>query len=128
MGSIMLATAGQMAELAFICADFIKTGSQPTVSVLFDEISATNGAAFEIISNSFVSDPPKLYGPVALPATIWSNRYYFGQTTPENSQIGDVPLPAWAKHIQVKVDFGDTDEVQNEMLAFTIFGALYQER
>ena len=128
MGNIVLATAGQMAELAFICAEFIKIGSQPTVSVLLDEISATNGAAFEIISNSFVTDPPKLYGPTAVPDTLWANRYYFSQTTPENIQNGQVPNPAWCRHLQIRIDFGNTDLVQNEMLSFSIFGALYQER
>lgn len=125
MGNIVLATAGQMAQMGFICADFIKTGTQPTVSVLFDELSATNGATFEIISNSFRSDPPKLYGPTATPATMWSNRYRFGQDTPQNPN--DEPSAAWCKHLQILVSFGDVDTVQNEMLGFTIFGALWQE-
>jgi hypothetical protein len=127
MGNIVLAHAGQMAECAFIEADFIQIGTQPTVQVLFDELSATNGAVFETISNSFVSDPPKKYGPTATPATMWANRYNFGQTTPGNG--GDqTPIPAWCKSMQIKVDFGNTDTVQNEMLAFTIFGALWQEK
>jgi hypothetical protein len=127
MGCIVLAHPGQMALCAFLEMDFMKVGSQPTVSVLFDELSATNGAVFEEISNSFVSDPPKLYGPNAVPDTLWMNRYYFGQTTPENG--GDqVPVPAWCKFMQIKVDYGDTDTVMNETLAFTIFGALYQEK
>jgi hypothetical protein len=125
VGNIVLATAGQMAEMGFICGDFIQTGSQPSVSVLFDELSATNGAAFESISGSRVSDPPKLYGPTATPATMWSNRYYFSQTTTGNT--GNVPSPAWCKHFQMKVDFGSSDTVQNEMLAFTVWGALWTE-
>ncbi len=127
MGNIVLAHPGQMAETAFIEADFSKVGSQPSVFVLFDELGAYNGAAFENISNEYVSDPPKLYGPGNTPDTIWMNRYYFGQTTPDNG--GDeTPTPAWCKFLQLKVDFGNTDTVQNEMLAFTIFGALYQEK
>lgn len=124
IGSIVFATAGQMAEMGFICGDYIKTGSQPTVSVLFDELSATNGATFESISAFMVSDPPRLYGPTATPATMWSNRYYFSQTTSANS--GGAPLPAWCKHMQIKVDF-QTDVVQNEMLAFTVWGSLWTE-
>ena len=126
MGNIVLASAGQMAEMGFICTDFIKTGSLPTVSWLRNELSATNGATFEVISNDFTSDPPKLYGPTATPATMWSNRYKFSQTTPGN--IGGTPTVAWCKHLQLKVDFGSTDTVQNEMLAFTIWGALWQEK
>jgi len=127
MGCIVLAHPGQMAQCDFIEMDFIKTGNQPTVSVMFDELSPTNGASFEKISNTFVSDPPKMYGPTATPNTLWMNRYYFGQTTPDNG--GDeTPVPAWCKFLQLKVDFGSTDTVQNELLAFTIFGALYQEK
>ena len=125
VGNIVLATAGQMAEMGFICGDFIKIGSLPTVSVLFDELSATNGAAFESISGNFVSDPPKLYGPTAVPATMYSNRYYFSQTTPGNT--GNVPSPAWCKHFQMKIDYGNVDVVQNEMLAFTVWGSLWTE-
>jgi hypothetical protein len=94
---------------------------------LLDEVAAVNGATFEIISNTFVSDPPKLYGPTATPNTLWMNRFYFGQTTPGNG--GDTtPEPAWCKHLQLKVDFGNTDTVQNELLAFSLFGALWQEK
>lgn len=127
MGCIVLAHPGQMAQCDFVEMDFVKTGTQPTVSVMFDELSPTGGAAFESISNSMVSDPPKLYGQTATPFTLWMNRYYFGQTTPGNG--GDeTPVPAWCKFLQLKVDFGNTDTVQNELLAFSIFGALYQEK
>jgi hypothetical protein len=127
MGNIVLAHAGQMAELGFIEADFVQVGSQPTVQVLLDELSATNGAQFETISNTFVSDPPKKYGPTATPATMWANRYYFGQTTAGNG--GDqTPSSAWCKSLQIKIDFGATDTVQNELLAFTLFGALWAEK
>ena len=125
MGNIVMCSAGQMAEMAFIEASFIQTGSQPGVYVLFDELGAFNGASFEKISNYMISDPPKKYGPTATPKTMWSNRYYFSQTTPGNP--GNVPLPAWCKSFQLKIDFGNTDTVQNEMLSFTIFGALWQE-
>lgn len=123
----MLAHPGQMAQTDFIEADFTQVGTQPTVSVMFDELSPTNGASFEKISNEFVSDPPKMFGPTGTPKTIWMNRYYFGQTTPGNGGTQE-PVPAWCKSLQLKVDFGNTDTVQNELLAFTIFGALYQEK
>jgi len=127
MGNIVLAHSGQMAECNFIQADFSQVGTQPIVSVLFDELGATNGAAFETISNTFVSDPPKLFGPTAVPKTLWMNRYYFGSTTPANG--GDqTPVAAWCKSMQIKIDFGAADTVQNELLAFTINGALYQEK
>jgi len=125
MGNIVLAHPGQMAELAFVECDFTQVGTQPTVQVLLDELSATNGASFETISNEFISDPPEMYGPLTTPKTLWMNRYYFGQTSPGNPD--NEPLPAWCKFLQIKVDFG-TDTIQNELQAFSIFGALYQEK
>ena len=125
IGNVVLAHAGQMAECDFITGDFMKVGTQPSVSIMFDELSPTNGAAFELISDDTVSDPPKLYGPTATPNTMWSNRYFFGQNT---ATPDGTPVPAWCKSFQMKVDFGNTDTVQNELLAFTVFGALYQEK
>jgi hypothetical protein len=125
MGNIVLAHPGQMAELAFVECDFTQVGSQPTVLVLLDELSATNGAAFESISNEFISDPPEMYGPTATPKTLWMNRYYFGQTSPGNPN--NEPIPAWCKFLQLRINFGN-DTAQNELQAFSIFGALYQER
>jgi hypothetical protein len=122
IGCIVLAHPGQMAEVDFIECDFIKIGSQPTVGILYDELSATNGATFETISGSFVSDPPRMYGPTATPDTIWMNRYYIGQTI-----SGGEPTPAWCKFLQLQYDFGN-DTVQNELIAFSIMGAMWQEK
>lgn len=131
MGNIVLCSAGQMAMMDFIEMDFMNVGAQPTVSVLLDELSATNGATFETISNSFVSDPPKKFGLTGLPKTMWMNRYYFGQTTPQNNTgapaLLQTPAPAWCKFLQIKVDFGN-DAVKNEALSMTIFGSLWQEK
>jgi hypothetical protein len=126
MGSIVLATAGQKAEMGFLEMDFTQIGSQPAISVLLDEIAAVNGATFELISNSRVSDPPKLYGPTATPASLWMNRYYFDQTTVANTP-NQTPAPAWCKHLQIKVDYGNTDTVKNELQTFTIWGALWSD-
>jgi hypothetical protein len=127
MGAIMLAHPGQMAQCNFIEMDFVQTGTQPTVSVLFDELSATSQVPFEIISNSFKSDPPKLYGASGQPQTLWMNRYFFSQTTPGNGITQD-PVPAWCKFVQVKVDFGNVDTVGNELIGFAINGALWVEK
>lgn len=132
IGAIVLANPGQMARLDFIEFDFIKTGTQPNISVLFDEISTpATQSEFESISNSFITDPPKLYGPAGgggtQPTSLFMPRFYFGQTTPENG--GDqVPVPAWCKFLNIKVDMGNTDIVQNETLTFTVFGELTQEK
>ena len=110
-GSIILATPGQIAELGFITADFVKSGTSPTPSYLLDETSGT----FTSLALS-VSDPPQLYGATGAPSTLFANRYYFSQNQ----------TPGWCRHMQFKVDFG-TDTTQNEMLTFTIWGTVHQE-
>jgi len=122
MGSMVLAHQGQMAELGFIAMDFKKTGTQPTVSVLFDELFATTNTPFEKISDYIVTDPPKKFGQNQS-QTMFMNRYYFSQTVD-----GAEPQPAWCRSMQVKVDFGNTDTVQNEILTATVFGSIYHER
>lgn len=121
IGQIVLANPGQKAECAFVTADYAKVGTQPQVSWLGDEISATNGAAFANISGYLVGDPPSLLG-TGQPDTLFSTRYYFKQTV-----AGGEPPPIYCRHMQVKVDFGQ-DTVKNEMLSFTIFGAILQEK
>lgn len=124
IGNINFAHAGQMAEFKFIEADYIQIGTQPTVSVLIDEIAATSEVPFEVISIGAISDPPKLYGPTAVPETLWMSRYYFSQTITLNP--GGIPDPAWGKSLQLKIDFKN-DAVQNELLAFCVYAALWQE-
>jgi len=131
IGAIVLANPGQMAKLGFLEFDLPRVGTQANVSVLFDELvtPATEGD-FESISNDYITDPPKLYGPNngggTQPVSVYMPRFYFGQTTPENFGQEE-PLPAWCKFLNIKVDFGDTDTVQNEVLSFTIYGSLFQE-
>ena len=115
IGSIVLAQPGQAAIMRFLTAEFVKTGTSPTVSVLLNEISGT----FENISGYIVNDPPYL----AAPSSLISNRYYFKQTV-----AGGAPDPAICRHLQIEVDYGSTDTVQNEILSMTINGAHYAER
>ena len=74
VGSLILAQPGQLAELAFITCDFVRTGTSPIISFLLDEISGS----FTSFASS-VSDPPQLYGATGGPTTLFSNRYYFNQ-------------------------------------------------
>lgn len=112
LGSLVLAHHGQLAEMGFVAADFTRVGTSPTVSFLLDEIAGTFTTFPQV-----VSDPPQLYGLTSAPATLFSNRHYFNATR----------QPAWCRHLQIKVDFGAADTVQNELLALTIFGASTQE-
>jgi hypothetical protein len=112
IGSIVLADPGEIAGMNFLTCDFIKVGISPRVLVLLDEISG----AFEDLSGYVISDPPLLYGPTGQPNTLYSNRYAFTQTV-----SGGTPLPAWCRHLQIRLDFGQ-DVVQNEILSLTING------
>jgi len=115
IGSVVLAQPGQMAVCRFITADFIKTGTSPIVSVLLGEISGS----FENISGYTRPDPPYL----TAASTIYNNRYYFKQTVG-----GANPKPVVCRHLQIKIDFGSTDTVQNELLSLTINGAIRNEK
>lgn len=120
MGCIVLAQPGQLAELGFITLDSGRTGTAPAPSYLLDEISGT----FTAFGVANVSDPPELWGAAGHPTSLFSDRFYF------NASIagGGVPPPAWCRFLQIEIDFGATDTVQNELLTLTIFGAHYQEK
>jgi len=115
IGSVVLAQPGQMAVCRFITADFIQTGTSPIVSVLLGEISGS----FENISGYTRPDPPYL----TAASTIYNNRYYFKQTVG-----GANPKPVVCRHLQIKIDYGSTDTVQNELLSLTINGAIRNEK
>lgn len=115
MGSIVLAQPGQVAIMRFITCEFIRTGTSPVVSVLLGEISGS----FENISGYVVNDPPYL----AASTSLFNNRYYFKQTV-----AGNPPLPTVARHLQISVDYGASDSVQNELLSMTINGSHYSEK
>ena len=125
-GSMVLVQPGQIAELGFITCEFILTGTSPLLSVLLDEISGT----FESLSGyTFATtglppqDPPTIYGTQHAPASLYANRYYFAQQVSGGAPTQGVEC----RHMQVKVDFGNTDTVQNELLTMTVFGRHWQE-
>lgn len=118
VGSVVLASPGELAELAFITSDFTRVGSSPALGVLCNEIYGD----FSNISGYVVQDPTQLYGAVGAPVSLYANRYYLRQTI-----NGNPPGPAWMRHLQIIVDFGNTDTVQNEILTMTLYGAILQE-
>lgn len=118
MGSMVLAYPGQMAELAFVTCDYNKIGTSPLLSVLMDEISGS----FSSLSGYVHQDPPAIYGVTTAPLTLYANRYDFAQ-----SVDGGLPPPVYCRHLQILVDFGSTDGVQNELLSLTLYGAHYSE-
>jgi hypothetical protein len=126
MGSIKLASPGQLALLKFLEMDFSgapsgTTGYRPTISYLLDEIG--NTAQNPSINPTFTAftaapqfDPPSLYGKTTAPTTYSPNRYYF---------LGNASL-ARCRHLQIKVDFGTTN-FGDEILNTTIFGRIMVE-
>lgn len=112
IGANVLAHPGQVANVEFVTCDFAAQGSQPTVQILFDELDA----AFTTLTKS-ANDPPQL----AAPATIYSNRYCTRQATTGTQN------PAACRFMQLWVDFGSSDTVQNELLTLTPYGSYEQE-
>jgi hypothetical protein len=112
MGSIMLAHPGQLCILKFLEGDFSGVKYQPTISYLLNEISGT----FTVMSTVPQFDPPSLYGTSLSPQSYSPNRYYFSGT-------GSL---ARCRHLQIKVDFGETSN-GDELFNLTIFGRLLVE-
>jgi hypothetical protein len=98
---------GQLCQIEFITLQAVKTGTQPALSVLLGEISGT----FETLATS-VNDPPLL--PPS--NSLYSVRYYLNQST----------APVVCQHLQLNVGF-NSDTVQNELLAYSLYGALIAE-
>lgn len=105
IGSIVLAMPGQLCEVQSITLESVLIGTSPALSVLLDEISGT----FESLPIS-VNDPPRLVAP----SSLYSRRFYLNQSTD----------PVVCRNLQLRIDFG-TDTVQNEMLSYSIYGALH---
>jgi hypothetical protein len=106
-GNIVFAHHGQMAGLAFVGADFIDIGSVPQVSVMFDEVLNQPGTPPFVSVPNPISDPPNL--PPS--ASLLQLRYWLLETQE----------PVFCRSGLFKFDFG-SDNVQNEMLTFTVFG------
>lgn len=86
--------------------------------------------AFEDLSGYIASAtgiPPQdsgyRYGLTLVSASLYSNRYYFAQSV--NGIVP--PQGTYCRHMQVKIDMGSTDTVQNEILTMTLFGSHFQE-
>ena len=111
VGSLTLAQDGECAEVAFVSTKALKIGSAPTVAVLPGEVSATNGAAFEVLVDP-KSEPPFLEPSV----TLYSQRWWL-----DNSQT-----TKWMQNLQLQFSW-PAENQPNELLAYTIFGAIHQE-
>jgi hypothetical protein len=115
IGAVTLVYPGQRAAVKFLEFDFTGVGSAPVVSYALDDPSPT--PTWVALTN-FVYDPPVKYAGTAITPPYFPNRYYL-------SQNADVAI---GRRIRMKVDFGSTDIVQNELISFCVFGRKYVEQ
>jgi len=92
----------------------VQTGSATN----FESLTAVNSA-----TSLPPQDSPYRYGTTLTATTLYANRYYFAQS------VGGIAPPqgTYCRHMQVRIDFGSTDVVQNEMLTMTVYGAHWGE-
>ena len=114
IGAITMVYPGQRAAVKFIEVDFTGIGTQPLVSYVLDD--PTPVPTWIALTN-YVFDPPIVYAGTAITPTYYPDRFYLSQ----NQEV------AAGRRIRIKVDFGATDVVQNEMISFAIFGRKYVE-
>lgn len=112
MGSIVLANPGQVAAINFLTTDSVRIGSPLTLGVIMDEALPYFNGKFDLL-REWTTDPtekPKS-------RSILGQRFY----------VGDNPdITAVCRHMQIAVDWL-AEDVQNELLTMTIFGAFFQE-
>lgn len=108
IGNVVLAQPGQMAEIEFIATCCVKVGTRPTVGVSMGEIA---GPYETLPAQARTNDPPKL--PVS--KTIYSDRWNFLD--------GDT---SWCEHLRMKFAFA-AEDAANELLTYTLYGAILQE-
>ena len=114
IGAITMVFPGQRAAVKFVEFDFEQVGTQPLVYYALDD-PRPSPAWVPLVG--FVFDPPVVYAGTAITPPYWPDRY-------DLSQNADVSV---GRRIRLKVDFGSTDTVKNEMISFAIFGRKYVE-
>lgn len=108
IGSVTLAQPGQVAEIAFFTCVSRKVGKRPVLGLLLGEISGT----FQNIYRTR-QDPPLL--PPS--KTLYNDRY----STSQNQ------TPTFCHHFQLRIKWS-AEDAANELLSYTIFGAVHNER
>lgn len=116
IGAITLVDPGQRAAVKFIEADFMSVGTQPGVSWILDD--PTPSPTWNLFTGVSTYDPPVVYQGTSITPNYWPDRYYMNQTR----------AVAQGRRIRLKIDFGSTDTVRNELISFAVFGKKYQER
>lgn len=113
IGSLVLAQPGQIALVESLTTDSVAIGTPISLAVQLDEIAPLSSGYFESLLD-YVPDPTEL----APSNSVYAQRFYLSQTQ----------QPAVCRHLQVEVNFGSSDTVQNELLSMTLFGGFEQEK
>lgn len=113
IGSIVLASPGQVAKLAFITTESVRVGSPLILGVIIDEALPYFTGSFDILKK-WTNDPPNL--PPS--KSILAQRFYLAENTLD---------AAYCRHLQILVQW-PAEAAQNELQTLTIFGAYEVEQ
>lgn len=113
IGSVVLASPGQVAKIAFITTESVRVGSPLTIGVIIDEALPYYTGSFDILK-TWVNDPPNL--PPS--KSILAQRFYLAENTLD---------AAYCRHLQILVQW-PPEAAQNELQTLTIFGAYEVEQ
>ena len=105
IGNIVVTEPGQpLAPLQFIAAYLFNRGSVPLVSFVPNDILPTSFVALSTVQN----EPAFLTAPISMMNKRWP--VIMNQTA----------TPILLRHLQVKIDFGNTDTVKNELIELAL--------
>jgi hypothetical protein len=113
IGSIILSNPGQVAKIAFVTTESVRTGSPLVLGVILDEALPYYQGSFDILKH-WVPDPPDL--PES--QSIWAQRFYLAE---------DEDTTAYCRHLQILVQW-PAENAQNELQTMTVFGAYEVEQ
>lgn len=111
IGSAVLAQPGQVAVVSFITAESVNIGTPLTLGLLIDEALPYFKGPFDVLKD-WVNDPPHLKPS----KSILNQRFW----------LCELDEAAAMRHMQVQIQWAE-DNVQNELLALTVFGGFVQE-
>jgi hypothetical protein len=97
----------------------VTRSGQTGASTSFEDLSAYVATATGLPPQ----DSPWRYGLTLTGTSLYTNRYYMQQSIGG----GIPPQGTFCRHCQVRVDFGSTDTVQNEILTQSLYGAHWNE-
>jgi hypothetical protein len=112
-GSIVLASPGQIAKIAFIETDSVKTGSPLILGVIVNEALPYYKGSFDILKD-WTEDPPN----IPASSSFYEQRFYLSE---------DMDETAYCKHLQILFQW-PAENAANELQSFTIFGAYEVEQ